>query len=129
MDDPDFLSLFGARCKELRLEREWDQKRAAARIGCSPGYYCKIENGDQGPTLEFLPKISRGFGVDELDLLCFPQTAERHLIADLLRVAPAEVRQRTLEFVRAEMARHLGGDAPEQEHHPRQSSQSRRASR
>jgi transcriptional regulator with XRE-family HTH domain len=97
--DTDLGAFFSARLLALRTERGWGKERAAQRVGCSFSYYCRLERGAQKPAFDLLPKLARGFGVDETDLFCFPQTADRHFIADALRVAPPAVRQRARELV------------------------------
>ena len=113
MDGTDFFALFGARLKALRTEKGWNMTRTAARVQCSVGYYCKLEQGNQGPAFEVLPNLARAFGVDESDLLCFPGLTDRHQINDLLRSAPQEVRESALAFIRQELARHVAGSRTE----------------
>src|SRR5690242_20142694 len=100
-------SLFSARLKALRLEKGWTATQTAARAGCTVGYYCKLERGDQEPAFEMLAKLARAFGLDEIDLLTFPGATERHDLCDLLRRASESVRLRVLEFLREELARDL----------------------
>ena len=121
--------LFGARLRELRMDKEWTTAQTAARIGITEGYYCKLERGDQGPAFDMLSKLARGFGVDEFDLLVFPGATDRHDLADLLRRAPESVRTRTLAFVRDELARTLLPDGKKSEggqHHSKRASRWRR---
>jgi transcriptional regulator with XRE-family HTH domain len=103
MDDQDphgkeLRALFGARLRSLRAERGWDRKQTAERIECDVTYYCRIENGDRGPAFDLLPHLARAFAVDASDLFCFPETAERHRVSDLLRSAPPDARRRVVEF-------------------------------
>lgn len=108
-------SLFAARLKGLRNEKGWTATKTAARVGCTLSYYCKLERAVQDPTMSMLANLARAFGVDEIDLLCFPGTTERHDVCDDLRRAPESVRLAVRDFLRDELARHFaaGGAGPD----------------
>jgi transcriptional regulator with XRE-family HTH domain len=97
MDDKELFKSFAARLTTLREERGWDKEQAARRVECSPQYYGRLESGEKGCSLQFLSNLARAFAVDVTDLFCFPDTADRHGIADLLRVAPPDVRRRAID--------------------------------
>src|SRR6516225_6187846 len=97
MDDKELFKLFAARLRTLRDEAGWDKEQAARRVECSPQYYGRLESGEKGCSLQFLSNLARAFAVDVTDLFCFPDTADRHRVADLLRVAPPETRRRAIE--------------------------------
>ena len=105
--------LFASRLCALRGERGWTARETAARAGISEGYYCKLERGEQAPAFDKLPGLSRAFGIDEIDLFCFPGLTERHDIVDALRSAPEAVRLRVRTFLRDELAKTLRGESAE----------------
>lgn len=97
MRDHEFLlRLFGARLRALREEKGWSVADAVARLGCSVGYYYKLERGVQEPSFEMLDALARVFWLDVVDLFVFPDASPlRHGIYDLLRKSPEHMLLRT----------------------------------
>lgn len=99
-------ALFASRLAALRKAKGWTAAQTAARAGCTESYWCKLEGGKQDPSMPMLANLARAFGLDEIDLFCFPGASERHDIHELVRLAPGEVRLKALDFIREQLARH-----------------------
>jgi transcriptional regulator with XRE-family HTH domain len=83
---------FGLRLRALREERGWTADETCTRVGCSRGYYYKLERGERDFSLEMLARLASTFRLDELDFFMFPETSPlRHGVYDLLRRAPEPV--------------------------------------
>lgn len=54
---------FGARIKELRLERKMRQIDLAERVGIQESYVSNIESGKKEPCLEIIKMLADGLGV------------------------------------------------------------------
>lgn len=60
---------------DLRMERGWTQAELARRVGTRQANISRLENGLANPTLKFLQKLSKVFGV-ELVVRLRPQFVE-----------------------------------------------------
>jgi transcriptional regulator with XRE-family HTH domain len=70
MNEPYKIKRFGEKLRNLRTQRGLPMTELAARLGyTSHGYISEIENGKKQPTVEFVLKISRLFGVSTDQLL------------------------------------------------------------
>jgi transcriptional regulator with XRE-family HTH domain len=59
---------FGARVRELRIERGWTQEELASAAGRHWTYVGGIERGERNVTLQVVSDIARGLGVDVQEL-------------------------------------------------------------
>lgn len=50
--------------KQMRLDAERTQAEIAKRAGISPNYYCYIEHGERGVSVENAKKIAEALGFD-----------------------------------------------------------------
>ncbi|MCU1392049.1 MAG: Transcriptional regulator, family protein [Ilumatobacteraceae bacterium] len=60
---------FGARLKEVRLEKGLTQEALAHKAGLHPTYISNCERGYSAPTLETLIRLARCLGVQPGDLV------------------------------------------------------------
>lgn len=112
----ELRDLFGARLRALRAERGWTGADAAARVGCSEGYYYKLERGAQDCSLEMVARLAQTYHLDEVDLFTFPGASPlRHGIYDLLRRAPEAVLMRTKLFVMEQLGETATSTAAEEQ--------------
>ena len=59
----------------------------AVYMGCHRTWVSHMEAGRNSPSLEMLHRMAVAFGVDEMDLLTFPDAHIRHHVVDLTRKA------------------------------------------
>jgi transcriptional regulator with XRE-family HTH domain len=103
----------GERLRALRVERGWSVDEACLRVGCSRGYYYKLERGYQDLSLDMLGKLARVFRLDEVDFFMFPETSPlRHGVYDLLRRVPEAVLLRTKLSLLEQMGEAALSEAP-----------------
>ena len=70
MDDQSKSKRFGEKLRDLRKLKGIAMKELATQFGYnSHGYMSEIENGKKQPTVEFVLKASRFFGVSTDELL------------------------------------------------------------
>lgn len=62
----------GTKIRELRKRQGWSQTELAERLGFHLTYVNRVETGKQAPSLEFIVKAARTFGVS-IDLLLADQ--------------------------------------------------------
>lgn len=58
----------GQRLKRMRLERNWTLEEVSGRTGVARSTLSKIENGQMSPTYDVLQRITRGTGLDIVEL-------------------------------------------------------------
>jgi putative transcriptional regulator len=59
----DISRRFGARVRELRLERKMRQVDLAEKVGIQEAYLSTIESGKKEPCLEIISMLADGLGV------------------------------------------------------------------
>ena len=59
----DISRRFGARVKELRLEKKMRQIDLAERVGIQEAYLSTLESGKKEPCLEVIKMLAQGLGV------------------------------------------------------------------
>src|SRR2546425_8778215 len=62
------LALFGARVRELRLQRHWTQEELGNKAGRHWTYLGGIERGERNITLSVVADVARALGVQVQDL-------------------------------------------------------------
>lgn len=97
---------FGSRLRALRQECGWSVEEACLRVGCSKGYYYKLEEGRREFSVEMLVKLAQAFRLDEVDFFTFPDASPlRHSIYELLRKSPEPVLLRMKLFLLEDLER------------------------
>ena len=66
MDDSHLR--FGARVRELRVEREWSQEDLGNRAGIHRTYIGAVERGEQNVSLTNIVRIARAFDLTLAEL-------------------------------------------------------------
>jgi len=64
--------MLGDFIRDLRLKKKFSMYDLAKRIGCSPSYIGKLENGQSTISIETLEKLANVLGRRE-ELFCFAQ--------------------------------------------------------
>ncbi len=62
-------STIGRNLRHLRRRSGQTQAEVAKRAGTSQAWICRIETGDENPTLASMRRIARALGVEVADLL------------------------------------------------------------
>jgi len=65
----DILKRFGARIKELRLQKEWSQELLAEKTGFHRTYIGMVERGERNLSLKNIEIFANSFGLNISDLL------------------------------------------------------------
>ena len=65
----DILKRFGARIKELRLQKDWSQELLAEKTGFHRTYIGMVERGERNLSLKNIEIFSNSFGLNISDLL------------------------------------------------------------
>ena len=60
----DVLKLFGARVRELRLEKGWSQEQLASKVGLDRTYIGGIERGERNLGLKNIFRLADALGVE-----------------------------------------------------------------
>ncbi|GAA1850113.1 helix-turn-helix domain-containing protein [Microbacterium koreense] len=69
MPVPTHRAAFGARVRELRVERGWSQEDFAHRADLDRTYVSGIERGRRNPTLDIIYRLAGTLDVSAADLL------------------------------------------------------------
>ena len=69
--DRNVLKRFGEHLKKLRAEQQLSYREFAKRSGVNTGDVILYENGESGPTLLTIKKLSIGLGIHPSELLSF----------------------------------------------------------
>jgi transcriptional regulator with XRE-family HTH domain len=104
-----FLKLFGARVRQLRAERGLSVKELAERLDYDVSTFHALERGEHGVRLQLIVDLAAELGVDESDLLNFPEVHVRAELVELTRRAPVGVLVETKEFLERKLAEETGG--------------------
>lgn len=65
---PEHRIAFGARLRELRVERGLSQEALVERAGLHRTYIGSVERGERNPSLDAIHAFARGLGVDVSEL-------------------------------------------------------------
>lgn len=65
----DILKRFGARVRELRLEKGLSQEKFAAKCGLDRTYLGSVERGERNIALRNIEKISKALGKSVAELM------------------------------------------------------------
>jgi transcriptional regulator with XRE-family HTH domain len=87
----DLKKLIGPRLKQLRLERDLSVVDICERTGLSRNWVYVLERGEHEPSLETVARFADVLGVDENDILTFPESTIRHEVIDLTRHVSLDV--------------------------------------
>ena len=83
-----FTLAFGARMRDLRLERGMSLAQMERKTDISKGHLSSIECGFAAITTESVERIAKGLELSPLLLLAFPDEDELAAIVDLVRQVP-----------------------------------------
>lgn len=72
MPVPAHRAAFGARVRELRLERGWSQEGFAHTANLDRTYVSGIERGTRNPTLDIIYRLAQALDVPADELLVRP---------------------------------------------------------
>ncbi len=89
--DHERLRLFGGRVRVLRIERGFRVVDVARALGCDTSSLYGVERGRHAISFRRLVELAHLLGIDELDLLTFPDANPRHDLIDLTRRAPLRI--------------------------------------
>lgn len=65
----DILKRFGARVRELRLEKGLSQEKFAGKCGLDRTYLGSVERGERNIALRNIEKIAKAFGKSAAELM------------------------------------------------------------
>ncbi len=83
-----FLAKFGARIRELRVERGMSLAAVADAGFISKGHLSSVERGLTAITIETIGRLALALGLLPMDLLTFPSEDVRAEVGELVRNLP-----------------------------------------
>ena len=94
---------FGQLFRRLRAHRGLGIKRLAPELGVTYSYLSKLENGEVGPSEEFVSRVSKYFHHDKNELLLSAGKVPADVL-EILRSNP----QDAVKFLRERFGRNVG---------------------
>lgn len=85
-----FRKLFGQRLRTLRQEQKMTGRFLAELADRGKSWVSQVESGKYATGLDTISLFAEVLGIDELDLLTFPENNIRHAVIDLTRKVPRE---------------------------------------
>ncbi len=117
MTSKSLLERFGARLKALREAAGLTGQQVGAYVDRDRTWVYNLEAGRSDTTLVQLGRLAELYGVDEMDLLTFPELGGRHAVSELLRLAPrpavAAAKQALLQVTERRPAKSAAPAAPQ----------------